>query len=247
MDTENKELNENSQNESMFSYLSNSKSNNDTLDKKADITTMSSETNTGIPLETSSKPTTNVTSGYFSFLSKINWTTVILIIVSLALLGFNVFRYLSDATETSTEIFRPLITRIYNFFGWAITDTAKATVDLAGEGTKLGVDVVTGTVDSAIDITQDFALDDEYRDDDDDEIPEEVKKTVKRRQKKRSVVTSDDSQSIFQKNNTKKSGWCYIGEDKGVRNCISVKEGDMCMSENIFPTRNMCTNPNIRE
>ena len=232
------------ENQSMFSY--NSDKTSDTLDKKADITTMQGNDNSGIALETPMK--TNNSGGILNFISKINWTTVLLIIVALALLGFNMFRYLGDATESTTEIFRPIISRIYNFFGWAVTSTAKKTVEIGAEGTKLGVDVVAGTVDSAIDITQDFALDDEYIDDDEENIPVSVKKSVEKKQKKKKVVvTSDDSQSVFQKNSNKKSGWCYIGEDKGVRNCINVKEGDVCMSENIFPTRAMCTNPNIRE
>lgn len=247
MDSENKdttiENKSEGENKSMFSYISDTKT-NDTLDKKADITTIKGNDTSGIALET---PSDN-SGGILNFISKINWTTVLLIIVALALLGFNMFRYLGDATETTTEVFRPIITRIYNFFGWAITGTAKKTVELGAEGTKLGVDVIAGTVDSAIDITQDFALDDEYIDDEDEDIPVTVKKSVEKRQKKNKVVvTSDDSQSVFQKNSNKKSGWCYIGEDKGVRNCINVKEGDVCMSENIFPTRAMCTNPNIRE
>lgn len=247
MDSENKdttiENKSEGENKSMFSYISDTKT-NDTLDKKADITTIKGNDTSGIALET---PSDN-SGGILNFISKINWTTVLLIIVALALLGFNMFRYLGDATESTTEVFRPIITRIYNFFGWAITGTAKKTVELGAEGTKLGVDVIAGTVDSAIDITQDFALDDEYIDDEDEDIPVTVKKSVEKRQKKNKVVvTSDDSQSVFQKNSNKKSGWCYIGEDKGVRNCINVKEGDVCMSENIFPTRAMCTNPNIRE
>jgi hypothetical protein len=227
-------------NKSMFSYNSNSRTtSNDILDKKADITTMSNS-------ESFKVPVSNKTSNTFSFFSNINLTTIFVIIAALALLGFNIFRYLSDATETTSDIFRPLISRIYNFFGFAVTETAKKTVEIGAEGTKLGVDVIAGTVDSAIDITQDFVLDDEYIED--DVIPDDVKKSIKKKKKNKNViVTSDDSQSVFQKNNNKKSGWCYIGEDKGVRNCINVKEGDVCMSENIFPTRELCTNPNLRE
>lgn len=43
-----------------------------------------------------------------------------------------------------------------------------------------------------------------------------------------------------------KSGYCYIGEDRGFRSCIKVKHGDKCMSGNIFPTEAMCINPNLR-
>jgi hypothetical protein len=43
-----------------------------------------------------------------------------------------------------------------------------------------------------------------------------------------------------------KSGYCYIGEDRGFRSCIKVKQGDKCMSGNIFPTEAICINPNLR-
>ena len=46
---------------------------------------------------------------------------------------------------------------------------------------------------------------------------------------------------------SRKSGYCYIGEDRGVRSCTMVGEGDSCMSGDIFPTRAICINPNLRE
>jgi hypothetical protein len=45
---------------------------------------------------------------------------------------------------------------------------------------------------------------------------------------------------------TNKSGYCYIGEDRGFRSCIKVKPSDECMSGNIFLTEAICINPNLR-
>ncbi len=44
----------------------------------------------------------------------------------------------------------------------------------------------------------------------------------------------------------KKSGYCFIGEDRGFRSCVHVKKGDMCMSGDIFPNEAICINPNLR-
>ena len=44
-----------------------------------------------------------------------------------------------------------------------------------------------------------------------------------------------------------KSGFCYIGENSGARSCIEVGEGDVCMSGDIFPSQEICINPNLRE
>ena len=43
-----------------------------------------------------------------------------------------------------------------------------------------------------------------------------------------------------------KSGYCYVGEDRGFRTCIEVGESTKCMSGEIFPTREVCVNPRLR-
>jgi len=44
----------------------------------------------------------------------------------------------------------------------------------------------------------------------------------------------------------KKSGYCYIGEDRGHRTCIYSGKRDICMSGDIFPTLDVCINPKLR-
>ena len=43
-----------------------------------------------------------------------------------------------------------------------------------------------------------------------------------------------------------KSGWCFIGEDRGYRTCGQVGVNDKCMSGDIFPSQELCINPNLR-
>jgi hypothetical protein len=43
-----------------------------------------------------------------------------------------------------------------------------------------------------------------------------------------------------------KSGYCYVGEDRGFRSCIEVGESTKCMSGEIFPTMEVCVNPRLR-
>ena len=62
------------------------------------------------------------------------------------------------------------------------------------------------------------------------------------------IPQPDNSSSRLQATKpTSKTGHCYIGEDRGFRSCIEVGEGDICMSGDIFPTREICVNPNLRE
>jgi hypothetical protein len=46
---------------------------------------------------------------------------------------------------------------------------------------------------------------------------------------------------------TPKKGWCYVGEDRNFRSCITVGESDTWMSGNIFPTKDICVNPSLRQ
>jgi hypothetical protein len=43
-----------------------------------------------------------------------------------------------------------------------------------------------------------------------------------------------------------KKGWCYVGKDREHRTCAPVGENDECMSGDIFPTNEICINPNLR-
>jgi len=61
----------------------------------------------------------------------------------------------------------------------------------------------------------------------------------------KSEVMNDDSNSDIQ--NPKKSGYCYVGVDRGHRSCVRVGKGDICMSGDIFPTNEICINPQLRQ
>ena len=62
--------------------------------------------------------------------------------------------------------------------------------------------------------------------------------------KKSDSYKEDSNVSSIQQKGGK--GFCYIGEDKGIRVCAKVEESDKCMSGNIFPTKDMCINPKLR-
>lgn len=69
-----------------------------------------------------------------------------------------------------------------------------------------------------------------------------------RKNKKEFIPIPDDSTSRLQASKpSSKQGYCYIGEDRGFRSCIEVDKGDVCMSGDIFPTKDICINPNLRE
>jgi len=67
-------------------------------------------------------------------------------------------------------------------------------------------------------------------------------------QKMESGYEADESSSSIQASkSSSKSGWCYIGEDRGFRSCIQVGQNDTCMSGDIFPSQDICVNPSLRQ
>lgn len=43
-----------------------------------------------------------------------------------------------------------------------------------------------------------------------------------------------------------KAGYCFVGADRNVRTCVKVGEDDVCMSGDIYPTMDLCVNPNLK-
>ena len=67
--------------------------------------------------------------------------------------------------------------------------------------------------------------------------------TEQKQQENGEDYIADDSNSPIQQG---KMGWCFIGEDRGFRSCEHVGVNDQCMSGDIFPTKDVCINPNLR-
>ena len=44
-----------------------------------------------------------------------------------------------------------------------------------------------------------------------------------------------------------KSGFCYVGEENGIRSCVKVTEHDVCTSGKVYKSDEICKNPKLRE
>ena len=190
-------------------------------------------------------------SGYTSGTSSSTGTTSPylkygIIILILAFLGFNIFSYLGNITQFLADTFGPIIAKITAFFGVAAAETTKAAVDVTAKGLKTGVDVAAATVTTGADVVQ-KAVTGGYRNGAatgaaslDIALNRGVKTSLQEPE-------PDDSASTIQSTTAKKSGYCFVGESKGIRSCVKVSEIDKCMSGDIFPTRDICINPTLRE
>lgn len=173
-----------------------------------------------------------------------------LILLLLALIGFNVFTYLDDITVWFSETFGAPFRSVARFLGYAAADTAHATVDVTAQGTKSAVDIAAGAATSGIDVLQqtiDQKGQDQTHDQDQDHRDMSSNAGLQRAlsHAKKQPPQPDDATSRTQR--TGKSGYCYIGEDRGFRSCIKVGEEDTCISGDIFPTHAICINPRLRK
>ena len=217
------------------------------------------------PLPEPSVPTSE------SFFSNVSWQTWIVIFLILTLLGINIFAYLAKGTEETANVINTVFSPILKFLGYNTLETTKTTVETSATGTKAGVDIVAGATTGAINtiqqtdiqntadqltkikgqmaesslkpvqdqIQQTGANIDEWQQDSLEKALEDASSN-----RRGGEPSPDDSRSSIQ--TTGKAGWCFIGEDHGIRTCSEIGVNDKCMSGDVFPNQAICMNPNLR-
>lgn len=165
------------------------------------------------------------------------WFVIILL---LAFLGFNIFAYLGLITGKTAEYLRPLL----EYLGYPIIDTTKQTLKKSIEGTKKIVDVAEVGIDAGLESIEKTL-------DGNNDIMKSLndaknKINANNESENNDIPIPNESNDISKQNISKKSGFCYIGEDRGFRSCLEVGLNDTCMSGEIFPTNQVCINPNLR-
>ena len=195
-----------------------------------DTSTITGDLNLGAEVP-SIKPASE--GGIFNWIQD-NLVKLLIIAIILAFLGFNLFTFMGETTDMFVTVVKP----VAELLGFTVGETVKNTVDTAAKGTKLGVDVATGAIDDAINLTEEVIGV--------DPLKNQVNKP--RSSNNAGSPQPDDATSKTQTaTGNKKRGFCYIGEDRGFRSCISVKNSDQCMSGKIFPTKEICENPSLRQ
>jgi len=170
-----------------------------------------------------------------------NMITLGLLILILALLGMNIFSYLGEGVDIFGSILQKL--------GIGTAKVAQDTVDVSIDGVKLGANIASGGVKDVANLVK-SEIDSKKTvsqtvDNNSDENDNNNKSTNNQVSSSADEDQTSDS-TIQSRRSNKKSGWCYIGTDRNVRSCIQVDASNKCMSGNIFPSRELCINPNLR-
>jgi hypothetical protein len=224
------------------------------------------------------------------------WLAIILL---LAFLGFNIFKYLAQGTDIITSLLSPFTYTIAYLTG----ETAKTTLKHTSQGTqtivgesssflqiflKFVTDLfnntltfITTNTTSAIDYLQSNIKKDKIidvkpekqinglnntqettttntntntntnDDEDDSTILNEERKIENRVQNvsndiKKLIVQKEQKEPQPLQSDTQQNGYCYIGKINNARYCAKVSGKNNCLSGDIFPTMEVCVNPNLK-
>jgi hypothetical protein len=206
-------------------------------------------------INTSSNPNVYNTNGLSNKTFTFSWGTILryfVIIVILAILGLNLFSYLGIATDFISKMTAPFL----RLFGVAAAETTKAAVAVGATGVKTGAnivsggaDVIAGAVTGGVNVLENTLSSGMTKNNIDNNSIISINKALDNAEKKMiNMPMPDDTGSEIQRSKISgKTGYCFIGEDRGFRTCVSVTDNDQCISGDIFPTRDICINPNLRQ
>jgi hypothetical protein len=190
------------------------------------------QTNSSSPSVFSETPAND--SSFLSSILNISLTTWLIIILMLAFLGFSIFVYLAKGPQDIRSFFNVIYQKM---FGTNMLqnsknesdDNAKEIQHTPSPTTMKGEDV-QNTVQQP-DPSEHTSLN-------------KALNTSEPQDPHDDYEAHDASSSL---DITGKAGWCYIGEDRGFRSCAQVGVNDKCMSGDIFPSQEICVNPNLRK
>ena len=175
-----------------------------------------------------------------------DWVKIALAIAVLALLGLNVFAYLSQITEWFGKTFGPLFRGTVGTAVDVVGDTATQTIQTAAKGTEAVVKGTAAGATAGIDELQKALGGEVVR----NNIDGKGLNLALGKSDDQFVMDQDDDEAdtsvVGHKTKGHSGGFCYIGEDQGVRSCIRVGKGERCMSGDIYPTMDVCVNPSLR-
>jgi|UniRef100_A0A6C0DY07 hypothetical protein len=156
---------------------------------------------------------------------------VLILIVILSLLGINIFSFVGDVLQQFINVFSPLFSNALTGFGRVSGTALNASSNVIADTSKTGIDILNGTVQSVGDLL--------------------IKSHDQNKINQPPMVARDPPQPADTTNPivsaavANKNKWCLVGEYNGKRGCISITDSDKCMSGQVFPSQQLCLNPNL--
>ena len=163
---------------------------------------------------------------------------ILVILLSLSFLGINLLDTFSSIVKYLGGILGPLVSSIAKAISNATGYTLNSGADVVADTSKAGIDIAEGTVKSLGDMLISVGKG--------GDVEREVSKEIDRSRDVPEDPDPDSSSAPIQNSVSKgKAGWCLIGDYNNKRGCVSVNDSTKCMSGEIFPSQEMCLNPNL--
>ena len=176
-----------------------------------------------------------VATGTILGMSRGKFFTILLIVLLVAFASFKLLPYLAGITSLVNLVRQMLSSTI----GLAASTTT-GIVDNTADGTNVIVDKLSGTSKKQLRLPEPVKPESKATDSKASAWAADTKPTkpsVQDEPKKTKSPEPDDTTSSVQS----KSGYCYVGDWKGVRSCVKVS--GKCESGKVFSTKTACTTP----
>ena len=192
-----------------------------------------------------------------------SWWGILLFVLGLSLAGFNVFQYLANGTQRIDSFLGPgvkkvvgtLVVLVGTVIHW-IADTIKWIVNGFAHGVDTGLTEVESVVpvaaaSSSAAVSSSSSLPSTTVVSASSAPPSSTPPLLV----PPTTTTASTYQPVQANQGTQgvqgKSGWCYVGSELDDQNnefgiCTQVGLQDTCMSGMVFPTQDLCINPNLR-
>lgn len=207
-------------------------------------------------------------TGFFDRFSEMSGSYIFIFLFVLLLIGVNVFWFMSKGTEELFEFVAPIadkitpplmviISSVLELFG----NISKFFISLFAKGSTSVINTSASEVNKSItsvqkigEAPQSTTSASSIKYEPVEKNPPTTVKPIKANTLNRALdrasssageYSADESSSSIQNSKTK-GGWCFIGEERGVRTCATVGADDTCMSGDIFPSNEICVNPSLR-
>jgi hypothetical protein len=213
------------------------------------VSRMTLDKNKGVYLSDTNQPTN--TPSIFSNISVVV-IIVICIIFILAYFNINLFTIIGNIIQRISNIITPIFLNILHYFGVATGTTIAATTSVVSSGISdvtTSIDTtnkaVSGTIISGI---QGNGV---------NESAYPTKTIQNTNEQSFNIVNTapqiaaqqqkdDDKQYVNSVQYNTPVGYCFIGQQRDTRYCSDISEAHQCASGDVFPTMDMCINPNLR-
>ena len=165
---------------------------------------------------------------------------VLMIFAILIIFGFNIFSGLAELTEMTNDVIGKPIRNLIRYLGLNIGEAAKDVVELSASGLKGGTDIIANTTTAGIDVVEKTITREPDNGGTRDAPIETALRDLQFNRDKGNEQGDEGGGEL-------ESGYCYIGSDRGFRACANLDESQKCMSGDIFPTKETCEHPGMRE